>query len=59
MNCILMVELRALDIYFRGIILIITPTILLKNKEIVSLKMPYNYFKKNHYPFETFKMTRL
>lgn len=59
MNCIFMVELRVLDIYFRGIILIIIFIILLKNKEIVSLKMFYNYFKKNYYSFEIFKMIRL
>lgn len=47
MNCILTVELRALDIYFRGLLLmIITPVILLKNKETMSLNIPHNYFLK-------------
>ena len=57
MNCIFIGELKVLDIYFRGIILIIMSAILLKNKENVSLNIPYNYFKKNQYLFESFKMT--
>lgn len=46
MNCIFMMAVRALDNYFRSIILIITLSILLKNSENMSLNIPHNYFKK-------------
>lgn len=45
-NSIFIAVLRALDIYFRSIILITTPAILLKNLETMSLNIPRNYFKK-------------